>query len=251
LKAFRRVPSASVRVLRACSTTVKPNPTPEPAPPKPDEARADAEAAERAAPGPTERQGSGHGGLVLQSQDEENLPPLAFEPGVVGAAQKGVSAVVIAFGAAALGACAWGASQALFPSATSTESIFNDAFDLVKANGDVAHVLGTPLRAFGANHGNQSGRRNAKERWELTEGGAEVIVLRFHVSGPQGMGTVQAQVPANRRRGEFNYIIFENPRTRKMIHVLDMRAENAAKAAAAVAIPPAPKEAPKEASASA
>ena len=56
-------------------------------------------------------------GLVLQAE-EESLPPLAFEPGIAGAAQKGVSAVVIAFGAAALGACLWGASQALFPSAT-------------------------------------------------------------------------------------------------------------------------------------
>lgn len=55
--------------------------------------------------------------LVLQNE-EESLPPLAFEPGIVGVAQKGVSAVVIAFGLAALGACMWGASQALFPSAT-------------------------------------------------------------------------------------------------------------------------------------
>ena len=62
--------------------------------------------------------GASGSGIVLQAQEEENLPPLAFEPGVVGAAQKGVSAVVIAFGAAALGACMWGASQALFPSAT-------------------------------------------------------------------------------------------------------------------------------------
>ena len=39
------------------------------------------------------------GGLAVYNEDEENLPPLKFEPGVVGAAQKGVSAVVIAFGA--------------------------------------------------------------------------------------------------------------------------------------------------------
>ena len=69
------------------------------------------------------------GGLAVYNEDEENLPPLKFEPGVVGAAQKGVSAVVIAFGACAFGACFWGVSQALFPSATSTQVIFSEALD--------------------------------------------------------------------------------------------------------------------------
>ena len=78
------------------------------------------------------------------------------------------------------------------------------------------------------------------ERWDLNEGGSEVTVVRFHVSGPQGAGSVQVQVPANRRRGEFTYIIFEPARSRKMIHVLDNRGELAAK----VAVAP-PHEVPK------
>lgn len=93
----------------------------------------------------------------------------------------------------------------------------------MKANGDISYMLGSPLRAFGADHGGGRGRRNAIERWDLSEGESEVIVARFHVSGPQGFGTVQVQAPANRRRGQFNYIIFEHPQTRKMIHVLDNR----------------------------
>jgi hypothetical protein len=63
------------------------------------------------------------GGLVLQEHEGENLPPLEFEPGVAGAAQKGVSAVVIAFGAAAFAGIAWGAYMALFPGATSTQCV--------------------------------------------------------------------------------------------------------------------------------
>ena len=63
------------------------------------------------------------GGVALQEEMGENLPPLEFEPGVAGAAQKGVSAVVIAFGAAAFAGIAWGAYMALFPSATSTQCV--------------------------------------------------------------------------------------------------------------------------------
>ena len=91
----------------------------------------------------------------------ENLPPLKFEEGAVGApglgpqpaaraagswlslasptphrhatplppasnsragaAQKGGSAIIIIFGAVAFGACVWGISQALFPGASSTQ----------------------------------------------------------------------------------------------------------------------------------
>lgn len=132
--------------------------------------------------------------------------------------------------------------------AVSTQSIYNEALDLVKANGDVSYALGSPLRAFGADHGGSRGRRNAMERWDLNEGGSEVTVVRFHVSGPQGAGSVQVQVPANRRRGEFTYIIFEPARSRKMVHVLDNRGELAAKAMVA---PPPEVPKPKEVAASA
>ena len=179
--------------------------------------------------------GRAPGGLALQQ--EEELPPVAFEPGVVGAAQKGVSAVVIAFGAVAFGACAWGISQALFPGPTSTQSIYDEAFEKVRTNGDVAYALGTPLRAFGADRGSDRGRRNALDRWELNEGGEDVTVLRFHVAGPQGSGTVHVQTPAERKRGDFKYIMFEH--RRKMITVLDRR-DDEADAKAAPPTPPTP-----------
>uniref|UniRef100_A0A7S0PZ63 Mitochondrial import inner membrane translocase subunit Tim21 n=1 Tax=Coccolithus braarudii TaxID=221442 RepID=A0A7S0PZ63_9EUKA len=184
--------------------------------------------------GPGER---APGGLAVQEDDEDNLPPLAFEPGVAGAAQKGVSAVVIAFGAAAFGACAWGISEALFPSPSSDQVIVNEAFDKVKMDGDVLHVLGSPLRAFGA--GGDRGRRNAFERWEVIEGGEELSVMRFSVAGPQSHGLVYVQVPKKRRRGQFRYVIFEHKR--KLHHVLDNRAAILAEQAAAAApLPPEP-----------
>ena len=172
-------------------------------------------------------------GLVLDD-DEENLPPLQFEPGVAGAAQKGVSAIVIAFGAAAFGACAWGISGALFPAATSTQVIFSEALEKVQMDPTVAHALGTPLKGFGIDHGSSRGRRNAMDRWEVIEGVNEYSIVRFTVAGSQGAALVQAQVPSQRKRGEFRYIICELPR-RGLVHVLDNRAAEAEKAAAEAA----------------
>ena len=189
-------------------------------------------AAAAASPAPSDEQaGGGAGGagggdrsdLTLQEHEGENLPPLAFEPGVAGAAQKGVSAIVIAFGAAALGAIGWGASEAFFPSASSTQTIFSEAFEKVQSDPTVAYALGTPLRAYGADYGSSRGRRNTLERWEQTEDGEEISLVQFNVAGPQGSGGVLAQVPRKRRRGEFGYIIFEEPRSRRLVHVLDNR----------------------------
>lgn len=81
------------------------------------------------------------------------------------------------------------------------------------------------MKAYGI--GGNRGRRNEMERWELTEAnGDEVSVVRFSVAGPQGAGTVQTQVPRGRRRGDFNYIIFEY--RRKILFVLDNRGDKTA-----------------------
>jgi hypothetical protein len=180
-----------------------------------------------------EAEGSGGGGLAIQDHEGANLPPLAFEPGVAGAAQKGVSAIVIAFGAVAFGACAWGISLALFPGASSTQTIYSEAFEKVKVDPLIANGLGSPLRAHGIDHGGARGRRNEMERWDDTEAGQDITIVRFAVSGPQGAGAVLVQVPRPRRRGEFKYIIFENLtcpafKRRQLVHVLDTRADEAA-----------------------
>eukprot|EP00965_Chrysotila_dentata_P081374 2687105-Pleurochrysis_carterae.AAC.4 len=56
--------------------------------------------------------------------------------------------------------------------------IFNEAFDQVRLDGDILYALGTPLKAFGADHGSERGRRNAIDRWEVEEGGEELSVVR-------------------------------------------------------------------------
>ena len=211
---------------------------------KPNEAAAsaDADAADAGAALEVSREGIAGGGHALMEHEGENLPPLEFEPGAAGVAQKGVSAIVIAFGAAALGAIAWGTYIALFPGASSTGVIYSEAFEKVQQDSKLCNALGTPLRAHGTDHGGGRGRRNTMERWDVEENGENLSVVRFGVAGPQGAGVVQVQTPRNRSRGEFKYIIFEapHPRGRMIYHVYDGRNGGAGDAPAAAAEPPAP-----------
>ena len=183
------------------------------------------------------REGMAGGGSALMEHEGENLPPLEFEPGAAGVAQKGVSAVVIAFGAAAFGAIAWGTYQALFPGASSTGAIYSEAFEKVQQDPKLSAALGTPLHAHGS--GGNRGRRNTMERWEVVENGEELSVVRFTVGGPNGSGDVVVQTPKSRSRGEFKYIIFEtpHPRGRAIYHVYDGRSGGEDEAAAAAAAP--------------
>lgn len=222
---------------------------------KPDEggaenAAAEASAKQSAADGALEvnRESLSGGGSALMEHEGENLPPLEFEPGVAGVAQKGVSAVVIAIGALAFGAIAWGTSQALFPGASSTNTIFSEAFEKVQQDAKLSAALGTPLRAHGSDHGGNRGRRNTMERWEVVENGEEMSVVRFHVSGPNGQGDVVVQTPKSRSRGQFRYIIFEtpHPRGRAIYHVYDSRAEDSEAKVPAPPVPIAPAAAAAE-----
>ena len=133
---------------------------------------------------------------------------------------------------------------ALFPGATSTQSIYAEAFEHVKQNPDVSYALGSPLRAFGLDT-RARGSRSNMERWEVSENGEDLSIVRFFVQGPQGAGIVQTQVPKNRRSGEFKYIVFRNARTRQTSKILDNRIGGGAVVPepAAEASPPAPLEA--------
>ena len=68
------------------------------------------------------------------------------------------------------------------------------------------------------------GRRNVPERWDLPDqGDGASVLMRFGVSGPQGLGTVTVSAPSPRKRGEFSVVLFENAHTRRTVHVVDNR----------------------------
>lgn len=195
----------------------------------------------------------GRSALTLSDDDEEPAPPpMEWEPGVTGTVQKGLSAVVIAFGAAAFGVCALGAYWALFPGTASPGTIFEEAAGKVKMDPEVADRLGTPIKAYGADFGGGEGRRNFVQSWEVEgDDGKAAIQVKFNVQGPQGRGVVHAQAAAARSRGQFNFIVFEDKRRRDAVYVEDnragLRAAALAERAAAVAAkaPPPPAEGAK------
>ena len=122
---------------------------------------------------------------------------------------------------------------------SSRRTIYSEAFDKVRMDPTISYALGSPMRAYGMDRGGDRGRRNEMERWDTEE----CSIVRFTVAGSQGMGIVQVQVPKARRRGEFDYIIFEHRPTRKLIRVLDNRGKKEEEAA--VPTPP-PSSTPSE-----
>lgn len=174
--------------------------------------------------------------LVMSEEDEGAPPPMEWEPGVTGTVQKGLSAIVIAFGAVAFGVCAAGAYMAgaymaHFPGKSSPGAIFEEAADKVKVDPEVADRLGTPIKSYGADFGGGEGRRNFVQSWEVQgDDGLPAIQIKFNAQGPQGRGVVHAQAPASRSRGQFNFIVFEDKlaedkRRRDVVYVLDNRTQ--------------------------
>lgn len=163
--------------------------------------------------------------ITITEDEDAAPPPMEWEPGVAGTVQKGLSAVVIAFGAAAFGICAFGAYLAFFPSNTSPGVIMDDAMSKVRMDAEIADRLGTPLRAFGMDFGGGEGRRNFIQSWTVdAEDGSSAVQIKFNVQGPLGRGWIHVQVPAQRTKGQFNFIMFENRSRREpRFFVLDNR----------------------------
>ena len=65
---------------------------------------------------------------------------------------------------------------------------FSHAYDAVKENPEVTMRLGSPLKAFGHDHGGRrEGRRNIIDKDEFKdEKGNDVVRIKFVVQGPRG-----------------------------------------------------------------
>jgi len=62
------------------------------------------------------------------------------------------------------GACAYYIGRELFPSKMSPNSVFNSSFEIVRNHTDVTKRFGSPLKAYGRDHGgHREGRRNFVE----------------------------------------------------------------------------------------
>jgi len=122
----------------------------------------------------------------------------------------------------------------LMPTRLSPNSLFNEAFNVVRENEEIISLIGEEMRAFGRDVGrNTEGRRNhVDSRSYKDEDGSKRARVRFHVKGPKGRVAVYAEVSNRSPSKEFVYLICQDSRTGRVITIEDNRARIALEASA-------------------
>jgi len=117
-------------------------------------------------------------------------------------------------GALALGGvCFIFTLRELWPSSTSPNAVFDEAFNQIRKNDEVVAALGEPLKAYGIDHGgNREGRRNFIMSREVEgEDGSKRLKIRFNLEGKFAGGVAFAEVSndLNMGNGEWVYLIVQ------------------------------------------
>jgi mitochondrial import inner membrane translocase subunit TIM21 len=117
----------------------------------------------------------------------------------------------------------------------SPHGIFNRAFAAVQSDSDVANHFGTPLNAYGRDHGgHREGRRNFIEHEEFVDPatGRKRCRVRFNLKGPFGHAFVFAEACESLPANEWVYLMVQDTSTGHVITLQDNRAILASQAAA-------------------
>mmetsp|Transcript_9001 Transcript_9001/g.11952 ORF Transcript_9001/g.11952 Transcript_9001/m.11952 type:complete len:287 (-) Transcript_9001:303-1163(-) len=131
-----------------------------------------------------------------------------------------------------VGVCGYNIVTELFPSRMSPNNIFNEAFERLQGNAEIASRYGTPLNAYGKDHGGKrEGRRNFIENVSYKgDDGSNRIRVRFNLKGPYGHGFVYAEVSDKMNPGEYVYLMVQNARDGSTNIIEDNRLALASKA---------------------
>jgi len=114
----------------------------------------------------------------------------------------------------------------LFPSKMSPNVVFDKAFSVVKKNNIVTSTFGSPLKAYGKDHGgHREGRRNFVEHTHYIEEseGSKRTRIRFNIQGQYGSAFVFAEVSNKMSHGDFVYVLVQDKRNGNVITVVDNR----------------------------
>lgn len=133
--------------------------------------------------------------------------------------------------AAAASCCAYYIGKELLPTKMSPNSVFDKSFSLIREYDEVKNRLGTPLKAYGRDHGGKrEGRRNFIEHTQYTdqEDGTNRTRVRYNLEGKFGMAFVFAEVSSDMPSGEFVYVLVQDKRNGHVITVVDNRSAIAA-----------------------
>ena len=136
------------------------------------------------------------------------LTTITFKEG----AKAGMNLMVLAGVVGAVGVCGYLISKELFPSKMSPNSVFNQAFEVVRNNSEVTARLGTPIKGYGRDYGSsREGRRNFIDHDEyVDDDGVWRTRVKFNLEGPNGKAIVFAEQSANSNPGEFSYVILDH-----------------------------------------
>ena len=166
-------------------------------------------------------------GAAPKAAGEETtaLTTITFKEG----ARAGVNLMVLGGVVVAVGVCGYLISKELFPSKMSPNSVFNQAFEVVRNHSEVTARLGTPVKGYGRDYGSaREGRRNFIDHDQyVDDDGIYRTRVKFNVEGPNGKAVVFAEQSANSNPGEFSYVILDHVMRgrRDTIALIDNRRE--------------------------
>jgi hypothetical protein len=122
----------------------------------------------------------------------------------------------------------------MFPGRMSPNSLYSEAFEIVRINDEIQLTCGDGMKAFGADRGRNEGRRNhIDSRQYIAEDGSKRTRVRFHVKGPRGHVVVWAEVSSNLDKPDLVYLICRDKRSGRVITIQDNRALLESRATAA------------------
>ncbi|OWA50988.1 putative Mitochondrial import inner membrane translocase subunit Tim21 [Hypsibius exemplaris] len=122
---------------------------------------------------------------------------------------------IVLAGVAVTGVMGYAIFHELF-SSKSPSGVYADAFKMCKKDIRVKSILGEPMKAYG-DLGSR-GRRRHVQSAEFSDGGAHIVQLKFHLSGPHSSGAVYVEKDVS--AGTYRNLIFETDDRRERFFLL-------------------------------
>ena len=111
----------------------------------------------------------------------------------------------------------------LFPGRMSSTHLYMEASEYLQNNDDVKEMIGTPMRSFGRDTGNES-RRTMPDECKFSDESPKRLRIKFNITGPKGHVVVFGEVNEEMtQQHEWAYLIVQDVRSKKVLTVHDQR----------------------------
>lgn len=160
----------------------------------------------------------------MQKIDVEDYDDYVEPPQTYG--QRVYSFIILSFqlGLASLAAyCLYVVYQELSPSRLAPQTLFNECYDSIKNKDEVTTIVGSNSRAFGRDTNNEGRRRTIDSRQYKGVDGSNRSRIRFTIQGSKGKLYVWCEVSDKMNSNEYVYIVCQDPRTARVVTIVDNR----------------------------